>query len=575
MNNKRIADTLEQVADLLEFQGANPFRIRAYRKGAKTIADLPESIGSIVQDTSRKVTDIDGIGKDLGAKVEELVTSGQLEMLEELLETIPATVLDLVRVPGMGPKKAAIVFKQLEIASLEQLKQACENQQLRALKGFGAKTEQTILDGIAIAAAANERTLWAVADEVAQQLLEHLQSCDSIEKIDMAGSYRRCKETIGDLDILVVSTDADEVMDRLGNFPDLDSISVRGDTKMSIRLFGGLQVDLRVVPAESFGAAMQYFTGSKEHNVVVRGRAKQMGLKVNEWGVYRVDSDEYVAGESEEDVYAALDLPWIAPELREARDEFTWSELGELPKLIELSDIRGDLHMHTTATDGKATLEEMAAAAKNIGLKYIAITDHSKRVSMANGLDDERTLRQWDEIDELNESLGKSFTLLKGIECDILENGDMDLSDDTLAQADWVMASIHYGQKQPIEKITRRMLNAIENPHVTAISHPTGRLINKREPYEIDLDQIYAAAKEYNKLLELNAAPKRLDLNEVHCAAAKRHGIPIVISTDAHSVQGLAAMRYGINQARRAGLTKADVANTRTWPQLRKLIGRK
>ena len=574
MNNKRVAETFGQIADLLEFQGANPFRTRAYRNGAKTIAELPESIGAIVQDASRKLTDFDGIGKDLAAKIEELVTTGRLTMLDEMLEQVPPTVLDLVRVPGMGPKKAAIVFKELDIATLDQLKAACENEQLRSLKGFGAKTEQTILDGIAIASAANERTLWAVADDTAQQLLDHLASCDSIEAIDMAGSYRRRKETIGDLDILVVSEDANQVMDRLSEFPELDSVTVRGDTKMSIRLFGGLQVDLRVVPAQSFGAAMQYFTGSKEHNVVVRGRAKQMGLKVNEYGVYNAESGGYVAGATEEDVYAALDLPWIDPELREARDEFGWAESGELPKLIELSDIRGDLHMHTTATDGKASLQEMVNAAKAIGLKYIAITDHSKRVSMANGLDDERLLLQWEEIDELNASLGKSFTLLKGIECDILENGEMDLADTTLAQADWVMASIHYGQKQPIDKITRRVLNAIENPYVTAISHPTGRLINKREPYEIDLDQVYAAAKEHNTLLELNAAPKRLDLNEMHCAAAKRHGIPIVISTDAHSTQGLSAMRYGINQARRAGLTKADVANSRTWPQLKKLIGR-
>lgn len=574
MNNKRIAATLEQVADLLEFQGANPFRVRAYRNGARTIADLPESVGAIIQDKARKLTEFDGIGKDLAAKVEELVSSGRLNMLEELLEKVPRTVLDLVRVPGMGPKKAAIVFKELDIATLDQLRLACEKQQLRVLKGFGAKTEETILNGIAIASAANQRTLWATADEVAQQLLEHFQSCESIETIDMAGSYRRRKETIGDLDILVVSTNVEEVMDRFGEYPDIDTVSVRGDTKMSIRLIGGLQVDLRVVPQESFGAAMQYFTGSKEHNVIVRGRAKQMGLKVNEYGVYDIDSGDYVAGATEEDVYSALKLPWIAPELREARDEFTWAETGELPTLVEVSDIRGDLHMHTTATDGKATMREMVDAAKALGLKYIAITDHSKRVSMANGLDDKRVLEQWNRIAELNEELGRSFTLLKGIECDILEDGEMDLSDEVLAQADWVMASIHYGQRQPIETITKRMIGAIENPHVTAISHPTGRLINKREAYEVDLEEVFAAAKEHRTLLELNASPKRLDLNEVNCAAAKRHGIPIVISTDAHSIQGLNAMRYGINQARRAGLSKEDVANTRTWIQLKQLLKR-
>jgi DNA polymerase (family 10) len=337
----------------------------------------------------------------------------------------------------------------------------------------------------------------------------------------------------------------------------------------------GLQADLRVVPEESFGAALQYFTGSKEHNVEVRGRAKQRGLKINEYGVFRADSDVYVAGRTEADVYGALELPLIPAELREARQEFEWAETGQLPQLIELSDIQGDLHMHTTATDGKATIAEMAAAARQRGLKYIAITDHSQRVSMARGLDPTRLLAQWDEIDQLNRQANDNFVILKGIECDILEQGGMDLPDEILAQADWVLASLHYGQRQSQDQITQRIVGAIRNPHVTAIAHPTGRLLNRRDAYDVDLDAILQAAKQHGKLLELNANPERLDLNDLHCAAAKRLGIPIVINTDAHSILGLDVMRFGVQQARRGGLTRQDVVNTRPWPQLRKMLGRK
>ena len=348
---------------------------------------------------------------------------------------------------------------------------------------------------------------------------------------------------------------------------------------MSIRLDSDIQVDLRVVPKASFGAALQYFTGSKEHNVVVRGRARQMNLRVNEYGVYRETTNdqgetviECIAGATEEEVYAAVNLPWFPPELREARNEFEWAESENLPDLISAEDIRGDLHMHTTATDGKNSIREMVQAAKDRKLKYIAITDHSQRVSMAFGLDPERLRQQWQEVDEINDDLGKSFTLLKGIECDILEAGGMDLPDDVLAEADWVLASIHYGQKQPMQQITDRILGAIENPYVTAIAHPTGRIINKRDAYAVDLDQVFKAAKKYGKLLELNANPARLDLNDIYCAAAKSHGIPIVINTDAHHTSGMDVMRFGIMQARRAGLTAKDVANTRTWTQLKKML---
>ncbi len=576
MTNAQIADVFDQMADLLEFQGANAFRIRGYRNGARAIRDLSESVESIVADDHRRLLKIDGVGKGVAEKCVTLVETGELPQLKQLLQEIPESVLALLRIPKLGPKKATVLFNELGVTSLDELRAACEAGKVRELKGFAAKTEQAILDGMAIAEAANQRIYWAVADEIVGQLREHLARCKSIQQIEFAGSYRRGKETVGDVDILVDSGQPDEVMDRLGEFPGIGELIGRGDTKMSIRLDAGFQIDLRVVPTRSFGAALQYFTGSKEHNVVLRGMAKQRGLKINEWGVYRTDDDNEVciAGATEEEVYATLDLPRFAPEIRESRREFQWAEDGEIPQLIELKDIRGDLHMHTTETDGKASLEEMAAAARERGLKYIAITDHSKRVTMARGLDEKRLLAQWAAIDKLNEKLGKSFTVLKGIECDILEKGGMDLRDEVLAQADWVVASVHYGQQQPRQQITDRILAALENTHVSAFAHPTGRLINKREAYEVDLDAVFAAAKKYGKLLELNASPMRLDLNDIHCAAAKNHGIPIVINTDAHSVTGLEMMRYGVLQARRAGLTKRDVANTRTWNQVKKMIGK-
>jgi DNA polymerase (family 10) len=569
MTNAEIAAVFEQVADLLEFQGANPFRVRAYRNGARAINDLPESIEDVAASADRQLTDIAGIGKDLAEKVMTLLVTGSLPMLEELLAEIPESVLAILRVPGLGPKRAAVLHRELGIRDLDQLREACESQRVRQLKGFGAKTEAAILAGLEIAAQAEERTYWAHADEIAQAILEHLRVCRGVEKMEMAGSYRRGKDTVGDLDVLVVADEPRGVMDCFGAYPGRTQVVMRGDKKMSIRLGSGLQVDLRVVPAASFGAAMQYFTGSKAHNIVLRGKAKDRGLKVNEYGVFR--GEKQIAGATEEDVYAALDLPWFPPELREARREFEWAAAGELPRLVALENVRGDLHAHSTWTDGLATIEQMATAAKQRGLKYLAITDHSKRVAMAGGLDASALRRQWAEIDEINKRL-KGFRVLKGVEVDILERGGLDLDDDVLAEADWVVASVHYGQNQSRDKITRRVVEALKNPHVSAIAHPTGRLLNRRSAYEIDLDAMLRAARDHGKMMELNAHPMRLDLDDVACAAAKNCGVPIVISTDAHNVNGLDAMRFGVLQARRGGLTARDVANTRTWPQLKKLL---
>lgn len=600
MNNRDVAAAFDEIADLLEFQNANPFRVRAYRNAARKITDLSEPLANVAADPNRDLTEIDGIGKDLAQKIGELLGTGSIEMLEQLRTEIPGGVLAMVRVPGVGPKKAAALFNELGITSLDELKAACEADRVAGLKGFGNKTQEKILAGIDLAAKADERMYWARADEIVQELLAHMRELRSIRQIEVAGSYRRGRETIGDLDLLVDSDDANAVMDQLGRFEELATVIGRGDTKMSIRLGRGLQIDLRVVPAKSFGAALQYFTGSKDHNVILRGMAKDRGLRINEYGVFRVakstrksapgsaegedeledvdtknpDSPHYIAGRTEEEVYAKLDLPLFPPEIREARQEFAWAAAGKLPKLVEVTDLVGDLHMHTTATDGKATLREMATAAIERGLKYIAITDHSQRVSMANGLNPTRLREQWDEIDRLNRELD-GFTILKGIECDILEKGGMDLPDDVLAEADWVIASVHYGQQQSREQITDRILGAMQNPHVSILAHPTGRLISRREPYAVDLEAVFVAAARNGKLMEINANPARLDLDDIAAAAAKRHGIPLVISSDAHSTTGLDVLRYGILQARRAGLTAKDVANTQPWAKIKRMLSEK
>lgn len=576
LSNAQIAATLEELADLLEFQGVNAFRVRAYRNAARAIRNLSESVARLVAADPHRLTELEGIGASMAEKCVALVRTGELPQLETLRAEVPESVLTLMRIPGLGPKKVAVLHKELGVATLDELREACVRHDVRALKGFGAKTEQAILDGIHLAAAAGTRMYWAEADEIVAALRAHLQTCPAVERLEFAGSYRRGKETVGDLDALVVSSDAPRVMECLAAFREVAETLARGNTKMSVRLHGTLQLDLRVVPPESFGAALQYFTGSKEHNVVLRGRARQRGLKINEYGVYRVEGtrEERVAGATEDGVYRTLGLPVFPPELREARQEFHWAETGTLPVLVTERDIRGDLHMHTTETDGVATLEEMVAGARQRGLQYIAITDHSKRVTMARGLDATRLRRQWAAIDALNETFDDSFRVLKGIEVDILERGGLDLPDEVLAEADWVVASVHYGQRQPRAQITARIVQALAHPHVHAIAHPTGRLINRRDPYDVDIEAVLDAAQQYHKVLELNANPMRLDLNDVHCAAAKARGVRIAICTDAHSVDGLDCLRYGLLQARRAGLTKDDVLNTRSWPRLRELLHR-
>ena len=571
MDNSAIADVFEEMAELLEFKGENPFRIRAYRNGAKAIRDLDESVESILADPDRDLQKIPGIGKTLVEKTQTLVDTGSLPQLAKLRGEVSEVVIQMSRIPGLGAKKASKLHEELELETLDDLRKACENGEVSKLSGFGKATEQAILEGLEIAQQAAERIYWSDGDALAGAIGKHMESCKAIKQMQWAGSYRRGRETVGDLDLLVVADDREAAMDHLESYPDRSKTIGRGDTKISIRVGKAFQVDMRVVEKHQFGAALQYFTGSQAHNIHVRRLAKDKGLKVNEYGVFDDDGNQ-VAGATEQDVYAAVGLPWIQPELREDRNEFSQADEDSLPDLIQLSDVCGDLHMHTNATDGQATIREMADAAIARGLKYIAITDHSKRVSMAFGLDEDRLLEQWEMIDQIRPEYEGRLTILKGIECDILEKGGMDLDDECLEQADWVLASIHYGQKQPRNQITDRIIGAIENPHVTCVAHPTGRLLNRRPAYEVDMEAVMEAAKANSKLLELNANPARLDLNDVHLAAAKKMAIPIVINTDAHSIDGLDVMQFGIKQARRGGLTKSDVANTSDWESMKSLL---
>lgn len=569
MQNAEIARQFEELADLLEIQGANPFRLRAYRNAARTISGLPDSIQEIVHNDPKELQELPGIGKDLAEKIQTIVESSTLPQLEELKEQIPPDVVRMLDIPGIGPKKVAFLFSELNIHSLDDLKTAAENGVIAEQKGFGKKTEQIILEGLEQLNQIGDRVRLAEAKAQSDAIIADLGQLDSVQHISEAGSCRRRKETVGDLDILVTSSEPDEVMDALADHELVSKVLARGDTKQRVRLNSGLELDLRVVPEESYGAALLYFTGSKEHNIVLRRRSQDRGLKLNEYGLFK--KDKLVSGKTEEEVYKSLDLPWIPPEIRENRMEFTAAENNELPELIELKQIRGDLHMHTTATDGKASIQEMAEGALAKGYQYIAITDHSKRVTMANGLDAKRLRAHWKEIEKVQQKV-PDIQILKGIECDILEDGTMDLPDDVLSEADWVIAVLHYGLKQPQDQINKRLLNAIQNPHVSILGHLSGRLIGKRPGADLNYGEILKAAADHGVMLEINAHPMRLDIDDIHAARAKELGIPIVINTDAHSVGGLDVMQYGVYQARRAGLTKKDVANTKTWKQFEKLL---
>ncbi len=569
-HNSEIAAVFNRLADVLEIEGANPFRVRAYREAARTIGDLPHAVAGMLA-AGQDLTDLPGIGEDLAGKIKEILETGRLQALEEAEQRVPEGLPALLGVGALGPKRVKTLHDELGIETLEHLAAAAKAQKIRALRGFGARIEERILDDLARHRHETPRFLLKDVEDCAVELVRHLQGAKGIGRVVVAGSFRRRKETVGDLDILVTAARDSEVMARFVVFEDVEEVLGRGPTRATVRLRSGLQVDVRVVPEESYGAALHYFTGAKAHNVALRGMAVERGLKLSEYGIFK--GEEQIAGHTEEDVYAELGLPYIEPELRENRGEIRAAQEGRLPKLIQLADIKGDLHAHTTETDGRASLEEMADATKAKCYEYLAITDHSRRVAMARGLDPKRLAEQIKAIDRLNARL-RGMRVLKGIEVDILEDGTLDLPDDILKELDLRVCSVHYQLKLPQAKQTERLLRAMDNPYCNIIGHPTGRLLNKRGPFEIDLERIMKAAVERGCYLELNAQPDRLDLSDVHGQMVKEMGLKVAISTDAHSTRHLDLMRFGIDQARRGWLEPADVLNTRTWPELERLLRR-
>lgn len=570
VHNADIAAIFEEIADRLEIRGENPFRIRAYRNAARSVGGFGREFETLIE-AGAELPKLPGIGTDLAAKIHEIVTTGHCSALDRLRKEMPPAITELLKVPGLGPKRVQALNRELGVATVAQLKQAASAGRIRELAGFGAKTEQHILDALAAHAEQAQRVKLAVATQYAEALVEYLKRVRGVQQVVVAGSYRRMKETVGDLDVLVIAQAAGAVMDRFVAYDEVREVLAHGDTRSSVVLQSGLQVDLRIVPAESYGAALHYFTGSKAHNIAIRRLAQARGLKLNEYGVFR--GARRIAGDSEESVFAAVGLPYIAPELREDRGEIEAARAGRLPRLIALADLRGDLHMHTRASDGHNTIQEMALAAKAQGLRYIAITEHSRRLAVTHGLDPQQLARQGDEIERINAGL-TGITVLKGIEVDILEDGALDLPDSALQRLDAVIAAVHGGFGLPRRRQTERILRALRNRYVNLLAHPTGRLLGKREPYDVDILRIMRAARSSGVVLELNAQPERLDLDDTLCQMARDEGVALSISSDAHSTFDLANLRYGIGQARRGWLEAANVVNTRTLAELRPLLRR-
>jgi DNA polymerase (family 10) len=560
MQNAEIARLLGDVADLLEISAGNPFKVRAYRNAARTVADYPDPLSELVKDEAFDLTELPGIGGSIAKEITALLATGTLPQRQQLVATIPPGLLDLLRIPGLGPKRVKLFHDKLNVNSVADLKRALEAGTIAKLGGFGPKLLEKIREGVAGAAAGagSRRMVLHEAEQYARALVEYLKAGGGIDAIEVAGSFRRRKETIGDLDIVVSGANAPDLISRFGKFGEVTHIASQGDTRSTVRLSSGLQVDLRVVESACFGAALQYFTGSQAHNIELRKIAQAKKLKLNEYGLYR--GSKCIGGRTEEEVYAALGLDWIPPELREGRDEIALAREHKLPALVTLEHIRGDLQMHTDASDGKATMAEMVEAARSLGYAYIAFTDHSPRMSMA-GQTPAELRAQWKQIDRLNTGM-REFHILKSVEMDILESGKLDLPDDVLAEADYVVATIHYGLKQSERQLTDRLLAAIENRWVDAIGHPTGRIVPVRPSYPLDFDVVAKAAAKTGCLLEINGS-ERLDLPDTLAAAAKSHGVRFVLSTDAHNQRELGFMRFAVAVARRAGLTAADVLNTR------------
>ncbi len=570
MENKSIADILTEIADILDIQGENPFRVRSYRNAARTIADMSQSVPALVK-AGEKLDEIPGIGKSLEEKIEEIVATGRCRFLEELRAKVPAGLTELLKLEGLGPKKVKLLYDELGVDSVDRLEKAAQAGRLRDLAGMGVKTEEKVLKSVEQYRAGMGRFKLSVGFTYAQALLDYLKDVPGLKRLDPAGSFRRRRETIGDLDILAICGKGCKVMDRFSKYGDVAEVLSSGETKSSVRLKCGLRVDVRVLEEESYGAALHYFTGSKAHNVAVRERAKELGLKVSEYGVFRAKDEKRLSGADEEDVFKAVGLPFIPPELREDRGEIQAAEKGELPKLIELADIRGDLQMHTKATDGKNSITAMAHKAKEMGYAYIAITDHSKAVRVAGGLDEKGLARHLHEIEKVGRQIS-GMRILKGVEVDILADGSLDLKDDILKECDVVLASVHSRFNMEEGEMTRRIIKAIQNPYVSILAHPTGRLILEREAYKVNLKEVFQAAIDRGVVLEINAYPDRLDLRDVDARMAREMGAKLVISTDAHSTVQLELMKFGVFTARRGWVEAKDVINTLPLPALLKIL---
>ena len=566
VQNAEIVAMFDQTADLLEIKGENQFRVRAYHRAARTIEGLPQSVRNLLS-AEKDLTELPGIGKDLAGKIADIVKTGHFKLLEQLKKILPGQLGDMAALPGLGPKRVKLLYDKLKVRTLDDLRRAIKTGRVHELRGFGPTIEKK-LAGALEKPMAIKRFKLAVAEAEAEALVGFLRDGG---RVVVAGSYRRRRDTVGDLDILVTTKQGPAVGAKLTRYENVAEVLAHGPTRTTVVLRSGLQVDVRAVQEQSYGAALLYFTGSKAHNIALRSLANERDWKLNEYGLF--SGKRRIAGATEEEVYKKLGLTYIPPELREDRGEIALAKANKLPHLVTVADMRGDLHVHSDWTDGTASIEAMAAAAQACGYEYMALTDHSRRVAMAHGLDPARVSRQIREVDKLNAKL-KGFTILKGIEVDILKDGRLDLPDSILSRLDVVVASVHSFFDLAREAQTDRVVRAMENRHVSILGHPTGRLIGEREPYDIDMDHVISAAHDLGCYLEINAEPDRLDLNDIHAHAAKSKGVKVAVSTDAHSVNGFQYMRFGIDQARRGWLTADDVINTRSLAELRKLLKR-
>jgi len=563
LENKEIARVLAETADLMEIAAEDSFRIRSYRNGAAAVESNPDRIEDILRDPERKVTDIPGIGKGLAAVLDQIVKTGSCDRRDRLLEKFPPTALEFLKIQGLGPKSIALIFEYFRITTIDQLETLCREQKLRELPRMGAKLEEKVLRSIAQYRVRSGRYLLSYAEAMADELAAVLRAVDGVEAVTPAGSLRRGRETVGDLDLLVTGPHATRALETFVKFPRVEEVLGRGENKASAKVGReGLQVDVRALPPESFGAAMQYFTGSKDHNVAIRTRAVRMGFKLSEYGLFRSSDDQLVAAATEESIYETLGLPWIPPELRENCGEIEGAVEGRLPELVELSQVRGDVHMHTTETDGRASLEEMAEASRQRGYEYVAITDHSKALAMANGLDEKRAVAFAKEVRERNREGSLGIRVFSGIECDILKDGAMDLANDALAELDLVIGSVHSHMNLEAAEMTDRLLRALECPHLRILGHPTGRILLHRDPFPFDFERVAAEAARRGVWLEINASPERLDLHGALIRSAKARGARFTVATDAHHPKHLANMRYGVVTARRGWLGPKDILNT-------------